>query len=159
MSEIRTIYIGFDGENVVSSEETKKSIDEISKLECALEAEGQQLNWKVFNNPDEPRTIFQTILGDRKIRVDQHTAMADRPPMAVVSVVNNKAVRLEFYEGHDALALSFDLRSKELSGKDLPRWMEVDPQAYNPYKFLKEALGFPIPEEIIKEVDEQQKST
>lgn len=66
----------------------------------------------------------------------------------VVTVMEGKAVRLEYYEGHDALSLVYDVRAKKLQGKKLPNFMDKDPQAYDPAKFLKEAFG--IPEEISK---------
>lgn len=116
----------------------------MKKLECALESpEGEPIPWEAFDNPDEPRTIFQFIVRDRKMRVDQKTLMADRPPIAIIHAVDNRVVRLEFYEGHDELTCSFDLRSKELQGKDLPLWMGADPCAYDPAKFLKEAFSYP----------------
>jgi hypothetical protein len=141
--EARTLFVGHDGEKVVDSKTTLEQIAEVENLECSLKHEGEQLSWKLFNNPDEPRTIFQFILGDRKWRVDENTLMADRPPVAVVTAMDNKAVRLEFYEGHDALTCSFDVRAEELQGKDMPLWMTSDPQAYDPIKFLKEAFGLP----------------
>jgi len=69
--------------------------------------------------------------------------MADRPAFAVATVANDAVVRLEFYEGHDALECTYDLRSAALQGKDLPRWLERDPLAYDPVAFLKEFLGLP----------------
>lgn len=79
--------------------------------------------------------------------------MADRPDFCVITAMDNKAVRLEFYEGHDALELVYDLRAKELHGKDLPKFMENDPQAYDPAAFLKEAFG--LPEEFTKPLLEE----
>ena len=76
--------------------------------------------------------------------------MADRPSFCVVTPMDGKAVRLEFYEGHDALSLVYDLRSKELQGKDFPNFMDHDPQAYDPVKFVKDAFG--IPENLSKPI-------
>jgi hypothetical protein len=64
--------------------------------------------------------------------------------------MDNKAVRLEYYEGHDALTLVYDVRAKELQDKELPNFMDKDPQVYDPAKFLKEAFG--IPEELSKPI-------
>jgi hypothetical protein len=158
MSQVRTLFIGFNGEEVVDSVETQRQIDEVKNLECDLEYKGEKLSWDLLDDLSEPRTLFQFVLGDRRIRVDQHTLMADRPPIAVVTTVGNKAVRLEFYEGHDALKLTYDFRASELEGKDIPRWLETDPQAYNPFKFLQ-SVGFPVPDDMVKAIDEEQKST
>lgn len=145
----RTLLIGIDGEQTVNSETTQKQIDEIMKLDCSLiDQEESAITWKDVNNTDEPRTIFQSILRDRKMRVDQHTLMADRPSFSVVTALENRAVRLEYYEGHDALKLEYDIRSAELQDKELPDYMTADPQAYDPSKFLKDAFG--IPEEVSK---------
>lgn len=142
--KIKTLFIGADGEKTVNSATTQEQIEAVRALECTLEAEnGEKISWKDVDNPQEPRSLFQFILGDRKIRVDQNTPMADRPAFAVITAIDNKAVRLEFYEGHDALELTYDLRAKELHKKDLPIFMKSDPNAYNPVEFLKEAFGFP----------------
>ncbi|MEW6572950.1 MAG: hypothetical protein AB1374_04895 [Bacillota bacterium] len=74
--------------------------------------------------------------------------MADRPPVAVVTVIGDRAVRLEYYAGHDALELVYDVRTKELEHQDLPLWLERDPHAYDPAEFLEKTFG--IPEEFSK---------
>jgi len=144
------LFIGVDGEQTVNSQETLKQIEKVKSLECLLANENEKLSWTDFDNPEEPRTLFQSIKGDREIRIDKKTFMADRPSFAVITVMDNKAVRLEYYEGHDALSLVYDVRAKELQGKDLPNFMDKDPQAYDPCEFLKEAFG--IPEEISKPI-------
>lgn len=148
------IYIiGADekGEQVVGSAETQEQIDQVRQLECALaHKSGKPLTWEAFDNLEEPRTLFQSILRDRKRRVDENTLMADRPPFAVVTAHQCRAVRLEFYEGHDALELVFDIRCKELQEKDMPRYLEKDPQAYDPVAFLEESFG--IPKELSKPI-------
>jgi len=84
--------------------------------------------------------------------------MANRPSFAVITATGGKAVRLEYYEGNDALQLVFDLCSKELHGKKLPNILDEDPQAYNPAKFLEEALGIPesVSKPIIDEVHREE---
>ena len=67
--------------------------------------------------------------------------MADRPAFAVISVMGKRAVRLEYYEGHDALSLRYDVRSPELAGKDLPAFMGGDTDAYDPVAFLQKHFG------------------
>ena len=42
----------------------------------------EPIAWDDLDNPDEPRTLCQHILGDRKVRVDRGNFMADRPPSA-----------------------------------------------------------------------------
>lgn len=148
----KILFIGGDekGEQVVGSEETKRQVEMVRKLECHLQKDGKALSWDAFDNPKEPRTLFQAIINDRKLRVDQGVIMADRPPVAVVTVLDGKAVRLEYYEGHDALSLVYDIRAKELEGKELPKWLESDPYAYDPAAFLEAMLG--IPKEVSKPI-------
>jgi hypothetical protein len=137
--ETKILFVGVDGETAVDSGTTRKQIDEVRKLECALaKLDGKAMAWDDVDDPEEPRSLLQSILADRRYRVDVGELMANRPSFAVITVVDNKAVRLEFYEGHDALELVYDLRSLELQGKDLPNFMESDPQAYDPIAFLSE---------------------
>lgn len=142
--EARFYFIGVDGEQVVDSTETQRQINEVKALVCGLEHEGRPLDWSIFDNPDEPRTLFQAIRRDRELRVDQHTFMADRPSFVVVTAIDNKAVRMEFYEGHDSLSLVHDLRAKELHGVELPQILEEDPEAYDPSEFLSKHFGIPV---------------
>ena len=158
MGKSGLLYIGHDGEKVLSAQETQHQIDEAKKLELDLWDGDNKLDWSMFDNPKEPRTLFQYVLSDRKIRVDQDTVMADRPPIAVLTALGGKVVRLEFYQGHDSLKLVYDIRSKDLQGIDLPKWMERDPHAYNPFKFLRD-IGIPIPMELIDSKEEENKST
>ena len=146
-------YIGVDGEKVVNSEETNKQIEEVRKLSCRLQHEENILTWDDFDNPEESRSLFQSILGDRKQRVDKKTLMADRPSFIVVTEHRGAAVRLEYYEGHDSLSLVYDIRCKELEGKELANFMDSDPQAYDPVKFLRETFG--VPEEISRPIIEE----
>ncbi len=153
-----TLFIGMDGGQAVDSKETLEQITAVEALECVLEHEGEKISWEGFDNPNEPRSLFQSILRDRKRRVDEHTMMADRPSFAVITAMDGKAVRLEYYEGHDALQLEFDLRSKELQGKKLLNFMAEDEQAYDPAKFLEEFFGIPesMSKTIIDEVHKEQ---
>jgi hypothetical protein len=155
----QTIYfIGTDGETTVNSQETQRQIDEVKKLESVLIDEGTKevLPWLAFDDPKEPRSLFQSILNDRRMRVDEGTIMADRPSFIVVTAHRGQTIRLEFYEGHDSLSLVYDLRSRELQGKKLPAYMESDPCGYDPIAFLSK--HFPeimkSPEEIKRVLDE-----
>ncbi len=150
-TDVRILYVSANGECVVDSATTIAQIEAVSSLACALTDpdSGEPLEgWTWANDPDEPRTLFQFILGDRRVRVDQKTFMADRPPFAVATVLDGIVIRLEMYEGHDALECTYDFRSPPLRGKELPRWMETDPQAYDPVAFLQQAFG--VPPEISK---------
>ena len=148
-----TMFVGVDGQQTVSGAETERQIAAVTALECALLTEkGEPVTWLDMNDPAEPRSLFQYVLTDRRIRVDQKTLMADRPAFAVVTVHDGRAVRLEYYEGHDQLECTYDLRSAELQGKPLPRFMDVDPQAYDPAAFLAELFG--LPPEITRPVIE-----
>jgi hypothetical protein len=155
----QTIYfIGTNGETTINSQETQKQIDEVKKLESALIDEGTEevLPWAAFDDGKEPRSLFQAILNDRRMRVDKGHLMADRPSFIVVTAHRSKAIRLEFYEGHDSLSLVYDIRSRELHSKKLPAFMESDPCGYDPIAFLSE--HFPeimkSPEEIKRVLDE-----
>jgi hypothetical protein len=158
------ILIGIDerGEKVVDSATTREQIERIKRLECALVHRGEPLRWEVFDDPQNPHTLFQAIIKDRELRVDQGQLMADRPPFAVITAVGGRAVRLEYYEGHDALSLVYDLRAPELAGKELPPYLARDPYAYDPVKFLKQAfpelverIGEPLLREILREAHER----
>jgi hypothetical protein len=121
---MRTLFIGADGKKVVDSKTTQEQIHEVERLHCRLTENGEPLTWPDLDNPNEPRTLFQAILRDRKMRVDDGIFMADRPAFAVVTAIGEDAVRLEYYEGHDALSLIYDLRAPELASKSLPAWLE-----------------------------------
>lgn len=154
--KIKRILIGLDavGERAVGSQETESSIRYARKFECALVSDqGEAITWDGLDNPEEPLTILQYVVRDRKLRIDQGKIMADRPPFAVVTIRDQRVVRLEFYEGHDALECTYDLRAPELQGVKLPRYLERDPQAYDPVEYLKSAgLVPPGTEEIIREM-------
>ena len=153
---MKIYYIGVDGEQTVNSSETLKQIEEIKQFECNLidhTENDKKLNWNDFYNVDDNRTLFKHILGDREIRVDNKTAMADRPSFCVLTEHENKIIRLEYYEGHDSLSLKYDIRSKELEGKELKNFMDKDENGYNPIEFLQEVFG--IPAEISKPILEK----
>ena len=113
------IGVDFDEGKVVNSQVTQEQINRVKELNCKLQNQGELLNWETFDDPSEPRTIFQAILRDRQQRVDKKRIMADRPNFAVITAEGNDAVRLEYYEGHDYLIKRFDIRSKELENQKL----------------------------------------
>ena len=81
--------------------------------------------WDFFDDPEEPRSLFQTILNDRDLRVDRGISLEDRPPFCVVTSMDGKAVRLEFYEGKIMLRLRYDIRTAELDGAKLPNYLKA----------------------------------
>jgi hypothetical protein len=159
MSEFKIYFVGSDGEQATDSKTTLQQISEVQALDCALvDPENQEpLTWQALNDESEPRTLFQSILADRRKRIDEHILMASRPSFCVITVVDSRAVRLEFYEGHDELSLVYDVRASELKGKELPRYMESDPNAYDPAEFLEKALGIPreLSEPLLKKLHEE----
>lgn len=119
-------YVGFDGEQAINTTMTQRQIDQLKALRSDLVAEnGEPITWVDLDNPDEPRTLLQFILGDHKHRVDQHATMANQPPFGVATVVNGACVRFEFYEGYRTLKKTHDLRSKDLQGVELNDFMQV----------------------------------
>lgn len=156
----RYYFVGVDGEQAVSSTETAKQIQCVRQLECCLvDSRGSKFSWDAFDNPEKPHTIFQAIMNDRKMRIDRGIVMADRPNFAVITAVDNQALRLEYYEGHDALALTYDIRSPELIGASIPSFMGSDPCAYDPGQFLEDAFGIPkeISEPLLKAIHKRMR--
>ena len=138
---MKQIIIGFDarGERAVGAGETRKQIEAVQSYACAiLDADGDPLTWADFYDPDNPRSVLQSLVSDRKRRIDQGKTMADRPPFAVVTVEGRRAVRFEFYEGHDALSCVHDLRAREYRGMGMSLYLDRDPQAYDPIEYLRE---------------------
>ena len=138
---MQKIIVGFDEkhESVVDSIVTRKQIEELRKykLNIVSPETNERITWNIFDDPNEPRTIMQYIIADREMRVDQKNIMADRPPFAVVYTNNDEVVRVEFYQGHDALEQQFDVRAEHLYGQDLPKYLEKDLNAYDPIEFLQ----------------------
>ncbi|MBO8160617.1 MAG: hypothetical protein H0Z24_03190 [Thermosipho sp. (in: Bacteria)] len=121
---MKKLFVGINGEKAIGSKETLKQIEEVKSFECALEYNGQKLTWKDFDNPQEPKTLFRAIVRDREKRIDKKMLMADRPPFCVITVDKGKAVRLEYYEGHNKLSLIYDVRAPELKNKKLAPYYE-----------------------------------
>lgn len=143
---IKTHFVGFDGEKAVDSATTQAQINAVTVLACALvdpESGHPPEDWRWANDPGEARAIFQLILWDRRARVDQLRLMADRPPFAILTALDGAVVRLEFYEGRDAVECTYDLRSAALRGKDLPKWTERNPHNYDAVACRAEFLDVP----------------
>ncbi len=65
-------------------------------------------------------------------------------------MLDGKAVRLEYYEGHDALSLVYDIWAKELEGKELPKWLEMTLTHMTRRLSFEAMLG--IPKEVSKPI-------
>lgn len=115
----KQLYIGFNGEKTVDSKTTKQQIEEAKTFELNLFDRNGKVDWVSFYNPNDSNLIFNAIIADREMRVDKKTYMADRPPIAILTLINDKIERLEYYEGHDRLELIYDIRSKELAEQNI----------------------------------------
>lgn len=112
-------YIGFVEDRTCDAAATMKQIEELKGYELDLWHGEEQVAWNNLYNEEDRLTILTAIVDDRQMRVDSKTLMANRPMFAVVTIENNKIIRLEFYEGHDTLELAYDIRSKELQKQQL----------------------------------------
>ena len=128
MAEVDFHIVGIGNGEIASSSQTIEQIEAVKALECTLEYEGERLDWDYFDDPEEPRTLFRSILSDRRVRVDQGTSMARRPGFCVVTSMDGRAVRLDYYGGRKTVALLHDIRAGELEGVDLPRFLDKDPR-------------------------------
>jgi hypothetical protein len=128
MEEARfKIYlIGIKKGKIVSSRETREQIDEVKSLKCQLRhpITGERLGWDSFDNPDDEKSLFQAILNDRKLRVDQGLLLMKKPPFCVITAIDNIAVRLEFYGGYRKAQLIADIRNRRLQGFKLPSFID-----------------------------------
>jgi hypothetical protein len=115
-----------DGWKATDSQTTRAQADAVVSLPCTLVYEGELLPWTTFDDPDEPNTIFQSIVRDRYRRVDENFPMVNKPPFAVVTVERGRAVRLEYYAGYKHLVLIFDIRSYDWHDKNIPPFIKGD---------------------------------
>ncbi|MFW6015918.1 MAG: hypothetical protein ACOCRK_05735 [bacterium] len=113
-------YIGFIDDKTCSSKETIEQIKNIFKYDLNLYYNEEKIKWSDLyqENSKEP-IVLNSIIQDRKNRVDNNVFMADRPKFAIFTVENNKIIRFEFFEGHNILKQTYDIRSKELQQKNL----------------------------------------
>lgn len=119
---VQLVLIGINERyEACSSEEVRKTIEALkANYSLDLEHQGQPVTWDALYKSE--RSILKAIEIDRTMRIDKGQIMASRPPFAVATIVNNKIVRLEFYEGEDRLVMTYDLRSRELQGVDMGRF-------------------------------------
>ena len=116
------IFIGFKVEmdeslTACSSNTTQYQVNQIMKFPLKIEIDGSKMRWSDLYDTSNDRAILNYIINDRKIRVDKHIPMADRPPLAIITFLDHKVVRVEYYEGHDLLKLQYDLYSNGLDKK------------------------------------------
>jgi len=112
--------------------------DTLYQIECVKrhvlslsDTSGKPLVWSDLDDIQNKYTLMQTILYDRKLRIDSNTIMADRPPFCVFTVHENRIVRLEYYQGHDSLQLIYDIRAYEFYGLKMAVFLPYDKSAYD----------------------------
>jgi hypothetical protein len=107
---VQKIYVGVRNGRIVSSSTVKKHVRTLQeKYALDIHYKGQKVTWEQINDPENIRTIFQHIIEDRRLRNDHNIALADRPPFVILWEHKKRIVRLEYYEGHDALQLVYDI--------------------------------------------------
>ena len=150
--------IGIKDDKTCSSMDTKKQIKNMKNFELDLSEENKKVTWNDIDNPEEPRTILQAIIKDRELRVDKRKLMADRPPFAVFTTQWNRIIRLEFYEGHDALKKVYDIRNEHFQKINMSDYLEKDPQAYDPVEFLYKTFGLrkEFTEPLLKKIHQEE---
>ncbi|MCD6132782.1 MAG: hypothetical protein J7J16_00400 [Deltaproteobacteria bacterium] len=129
-ARFKTYFIGIKEGKIISSRETRKQIDEVKKLKCQLRhpITGERLGWDSFDDPDDEKSLFQAILRDRKLRVDQGLLMMKKAPFCVITAVDDIAIRLEFYGGYRKTQLIADIRNRRLQGLRLPCFTDRNPE-------------------------------
>lgn len=111
----KTYTIGQIGNRLLGHKATLEQINQIMDYDLEIETkEGIVLSWSHLYSPNRPSSPLQTILKDRKLRVDEGRPMADLPRYAVFTVKSNQIIRFEYYQGKEELALVFDIRRKDL---------------------------------------------
>lgn len=116
--EHRQVWLGMeptdDRHRAVGADATREQLAELRAYDLAVRsAEGEPVPWDAINDADEPGSICQHVVHDREQRVDDGTPMADRPPVAIFTIDEGagEIVRVEYYWGHDRLALEYDLHA------------------------------------------------
>ena len=123
-------FIGVDENGiVVNSEETARQIEEVKqkKLDVYLRQDGQKLDWSFIET-----SFFESILDDRRHRVNEKLKMHTRPCFAVIEATRGRVLRIQYYDGAYELKQKHDMRSRYLQGKSLPNFMDEDELACNP---------------------------
>lgn len=129
---MKKLVIGIFNYTAADSKTTIKQIQEVKKYElCLHDKNGNPITWEQLDDPKNECTLFQTIINDRKLRIDQGIIMADRPNFCVATIDGNKIIRLEYYQGHDLLNLVYDIRAKEYYGKPMEKFYDKDHEKYH----------------------------
>ena len=113
------IFIGFDekGREPIGSEETRKQIEEVTKLDCMISDRHGPLTWAAFERSEHPVGLFQQVLQDREMRVDKKIPMSTHPQLIVITVEDEKVIRLEYYEADREFEMwncIYDFRAEDL---------------------------------------------
>jgi len=114
--------------------------------------------WATYTLGDDLETLLVAYaLGIERI---EHMDVIEHDPLLRIKLDLDKLPhktslyraldRFSSPEHVDALSLVYDIRAKELEGKELPKWLESDPYAYDPAAFLEAMLG--IPKEVSKPI-------
>lgn len=116
------LFIGGDslGKNAVGTIETEKQIKRLKLCNCVLRS--QTTDQSI--NHTELSTLFQAILSDRKLRMDEGKRIDCRPPFAVATIDEGRIVRLEYYAGTDYHELQYDLRATGLANKPMKCFLD-----------------------------------
>jgi len=107
--------IGQIGDRLLGYKVTLEQINQIMGYELDIETkDGITILWSNIYSPLKTASPLQTILMDRKLRVDEERPMRDKPRYAIFTIKNNQVIRFEYYQGRERLNLIFDIRRKDL---------------------------------------------
>ncbi len=147
MKKANYVFIGTDKFRMRTSDFTKSQIRDIWKLKCLLQEDGVNLTWGKFDDPDNANSLFQTILRDRMLGIDQLALSelmdikSNPSPFAVILEVDGNAHRLEYFDNvDDELKLVHDYRSEVIKDEKLPSYIDRPPEL-TPEEFLRESIG------------------
>lgn len=109
--ELKQIWFGANEEHteILYQRETEHQLEDLKKFEIDVSFD----DGKRYSNGQEisnfVETLFNSIIEDRKVRINN--LMADRPPIAICTLHDDKIIRLEYYAGHDDLEKVYDLHN------------------------------------------------
>ena len=137
---IKTDFIDFEREKAedcaTTQNQTKGAVSEVAQTES--ERVGLPQYWRLAKDPREVRAIFRFILADRRVRVQRPRLMVVRPPSSGSAQCDGAEARVEFFEGHDEIERSDQIRSPAQPADESPNWMEPNEQTYDSAEFLAE---------------------
>ncbi len=137
---IKTDFIDFEREKAedcaTTQNQTKGAVPEVAQTES--ERVGLPQYWRLAKDPREVRAIFRFILADRRVRVERPRLLLVRPPSSGSAQRDGAEAREEFFEGHDEIERSDQIRSPAQPADESPKWMEPNEQTDDPAEFLAE---------------------